>query len=182
VYRYFFISTSAVSKGLKEVTTFSTFSWVRFLTFNLEVDDPITSLWIERRTLPTQISTMARVGPSQPSSPSPTTENPVVAVGRKLKADLRKHQRPTIRIYRDSSSNDKLAASPRGTAQQIHTGQHGDSATQPAAHSLPSNNNSFSNRIRSLFGSSEASTNDEPHSHEYDHDMVDLLDVVGMYG
>ncbi|PQE24879.1 integral membrane protein [Rutstroemia sp. NJR-2017a WRK4] len=104
---------------------------------------------------------MARASPLEPSSPSPTTENPVVAVARKVKADLRKHQQPTIRIYRDSSSNDKRAPLPRGSAQQIHTGQHGDSATQPAADSPPSNNTSFSNRMRSLFGSSKGSTNPE---------------------
>jgi hypothetical protein len=152
-----------------------------FFTVNLELDDLITRLWIDRRSLPTQISAMARASPLQPSSPSPTTENPVVAVARKVKADLRKHQQPTIRIYRDSASNDKRAPSPRGTAQQVPTGQNGDSATQPAANPLPSNNNTFSNRMRSLFGSSKVSTSDESDSHEYDNDMVDLLDVVGMY-
>ncbi|KAM3081284.1 hypothetical protein ACMFMF_003197 [Clarireedia jacksonii] len=123
---------------------------------------------------------MAGVSPLQPASPSPATENKVVAVGRKVKSDLRKHQRPTIRIYRDSSAHDNRAPLPRGTVQQTHTGQHGDSATVPAAHSSSSNNNSFSNRIRSMFGSSTDSTNNDSDNHEYDHDMVDLLDVVGI--
>lgn len=47
---------------------------------------------------------MAQPGPSQPAASSPTTENPIVAAGRKVKSALTSRQRPSVRILRDSSS------------------------------------------------------------------------------
>lgn len=117
---------------------------------------------------------MARANPLQPSSPSLATGKPVVANGKKTKLDPRKHQQPSVRIYRDSASNYKHA-------QQIGTDQHGDAAAPATTHSSPSNDNSFAGRIRSLFGSAKSTTDAEPSKHEYDIDTVDLLDVVGMY-
>ncbi|KAB8291740.1 hypothetical protein EYC80_006535 [Monilinia laxa] len=138
---------------------------------------------------------MAQQGSLRSSSPALTTENPIVAVGRKVKSVLSTHQRPTIRIYRDSSSTAEprkvpvtrdfpekstSASLPPGNAQQSRAGISEQSATQAAAHPLPSQGNTFTNRFRSLFGLGEYSTEPESYEHEYDPDMVDLLDVVGI--
>lgn len=139
---------------------------------------------------------MAQQGLPQSSPSSSTTENPIVAVGRKVKSVLGTHQRPTIRIHRDSSStaesrnvpatrdfSEKHTSTslPPGSTQQSRTGLSEQSATQAANQPLPPQGNAFTNRFRSLFGRGEYSTKPESYEHEYDPDMVDLLDVVGMY-
>ncbi|ESZ97791.1 hypothetical protein SBOR_1800 [Sclerotinia borealis F-4128] len=139
---------------------------------------------------------MAQQGPSQPSPASSTTNNPIVAVGRKVKSVLSTQERPTIRIYRDSSStpdprnvpvtrdfSEKPTSTslPYGSTQQSRTGNSEQSATQAASQPLPSQGNAFTNRFRSLFCRHEHSTEPDSYDHEYDPDMVDLLDVVGMY-
>lgn len=139
---------------------------------------------------------MAQQGSLQSSQSPSTTENPIVAVGRKVKSVLSTHQRPTIRIYRDSTSNTEShkvpvtrdfsekpasASLPLGNAQQSREDIPEQSAPQAAVHPLPSQGNAFINRFRSLFGRGEHSTAPESYEHEYDPDMVDLLDVVGMY-
>lgn len=138
---------------------------------------------------------MAHQGSPQSSPSSSTTENPIVAVGRKVKSVLTTHQRPTIRIYRDSSNaesrnvpsardfSEKSTSTPlpHGSTQQNRTGLSEQSVTQAANHPLPSQGNAFTNRFRSLFGRGEYSKEPESYEHEYDPDMVDLLDVVGMY-
>ncbi|KAM0125189.1 hypothetical protein ACHAP3_009936 [Botrytis cinerea] len=135
---------------------------------------------------------MAHQGSPQSSPSSSTTENPIVAVGRKVKSVLTTHQRPTIRIYRDSSNaesrnvpsardfSEKSTSTPlpHGSTQQNRTGLSEQSVTQAANHPLPSQGNAFTNRFRSLFGRGEYSKEPESYEHEYDPDMVDLLDVV----
>ncbi|KAF7865886.1 hypothetical protein EAF04_006051 [Stromatinia cepivora] len=136
---------------------------------------------------------MAQQGSSQSSPSSSTTENPIVAVGRKVKSVLGTHQRPTIRIYRDSSSNAESRKAPStrdfsekstpgssspGSAQHSCAGPPEQSATGAATQPLPSQGNAFTNRFGSLFSRGEYSTQHESYEHEYDPDMVDLLDVV----
>ncbi|QSZ37702.1 hypothetical protein DSL72_008801 [Monilinia vaccinii-corymbosi] len=116
---------------------------------------------------------MAQQDSSQSSPSSLTTENPIVAVGRKVKSVLSTHQRPTIRIYRDSSSTTEsrnmptagdfpekstTTPLPYGGAQQCRAGSSERSTTQEVAHPLPSQGNAFANRFRSLFGHPEVST------------------------
>lgn len=139
---------------------------------------------------------MAQQDPSQPPPSDSTTENPIAAVGRKVKSVLTTHQRPTIRIHRNHSSTPeprKVSASPessgestpsalpQGSVQQGRGGLSQQSTTQAAIHPLPSEGNGFTNRFRTLFGRGEHSNDSESYEHEYDPDMVDLLDVMGAY-
>ncbi|CZR61569.1 related to ahmp1 protein [Phialocephala subalpina] len=115
---------------------------------------------------------MAQPGYSQPSPP--TTDNPIVAVGRKVKSTLSSHQQPSIRILRESSSAGKSrhVAAPQGDADKY--GPHGrtqgsesraelgePSTARAATSSAPSTENTFSSRfagMRSRFGHPEVST------------------------
>ena len=151
---------------------------------------------------------MDQPGSSQPP-PSSTTENPVVAVGRKVKSVLSTNQRPSVRILRGPSSTGEPRRVPvsKGTAEKLapHLSPHGKAqgpesraelAEHNAAHAeayrAPTKVNAFANRfaeaqnragaaIQSLFSREENFTDDESFEHEYDPDTVDLLDVVGMY-
>ena len=111
--------------------------------------------------------------PSSSQGPplSSTTENPIAAVGRKVKSVLSTSQRPSVRIVPESISTRKNFVPVQGP----------ESRTEPNA----SGNASFLNRVgssvRSLFGSKDNTTEEEPSRDEYDPDTVDLLDVVGMY-
>lgn len=152
---------------------------------------------------------MDQRGLSQPPPSSSTTENPVVAVGRKVKSVLSTHQRPSVRILREPVSIGeprlvpvskgiaaKLAPrlSPYGRAQRPDS--RVESAEQYAAHAeasrATSKESTFANHfadarnrtvaaIRSLVSHEEDFTNDESFEDEYDPDTVDLLDVVGTY-
>ncbi len=152
---------------------------------------------------------MDQPGPSQPPPSSSMTDNPVVAVGRKLKSVLGSHQRPSVRIVRESSSTGEPRRVPvsRGIAEKSapHLSPHGRAqgpesraelaeynASHAEAYPAPSKETTFANRlanarnragaiIRSLFGREENVTDDESFEHEYDPDTVDLLDVMGMY-
>jgi hypothetical protein len=155
------------------------------------------------------IHPMDQPGPSQPPPSSSTTENPVVAVGRKVKSVLSTRQQPSVRILREPTltGEARRLPIPKSIAKKLapHLSPHGN-AQEPEsraeliehhtahaeAHRAPPGENSFAslfagsrNRagvaIRSLFGREESSTEDESFEHEYDPDTVDLLDVVGMY-
>lgn len=119
---------------------------------------------------------------SQPPPPSSTTENPVVAIGRKVKSALSTQQQPSIRILRASSSTGESRPSPvsRGLAEK------------PLPELPPSNENASTNRfsgagnhasaaVRSLFSRGGNVTDDGFDKNEYDTDTVDLMDVVGTY-
>lgn len=130
---------------------------------------------------------MEQPGPSQPtaSSSSSATENPIVAVGRKVKSVLSTRQRPSVRILRGSSS--------AGGSYAGKPSPHDEKAKQSMSRS--GTDNSIASRfvdvghragasIRSLFGRDEDDTDDDDDvsfEHEYDADTVDLLDVMGKY-
>ena len=114
---------------------------------------------------------------SQPP-PSSSTENPIVAVGRKVKSVLSTNQRPSVRILRGPPSTGE----PRRMPPSNGIGEKSV---------LPSKENTSTNRFagarnragasfRSLFGREETVTHDESFN-EYDSDTVDLMDVIGMY-
>lgn len=139
---------------------------------------------------------MAQQGLSQPPLSSSTSENPVVAIGRKVKSVLTSHQRPSIRILRESSSigEPRRAPASNGIVEKSlpflphEKAQGPKSRTELNEHSAAHEKNTFAgirNRtgdaIRSLFGREEDPTNDQSFEHEYDTDTVDLLDVVGKY-
>ncbi|KAI9687967.1 MAG: hypothetical protein M1822_002049 [Bathelium mastoideum] len=92
--------------------------------------------------------------PAPPNSAS-TSANPVTAVGRKVKSVLSTHQRPSVRILREPSSNDVPSQTPTAPANRIS-----------------------SNTLRTLFSRGENATGDGLSQEEYDPDTVDLLDVV----
>lgn len=117
------------------------------------------------------------------SQPSSTTNNPVVAAGRKVKSVLSTHQRPSVRIQLDSPTAPNTNRPPVSTAN----------AEKPLP-SLPSHETAP--RQKSWFGSlrhrsasatrppingSGDSKADESYDDEYDPDTVDLLDIVGMF-
>ena len=144
---------------------------------------------------------MTQQGSSQPPPSSLTTENPIVAVGRKVKSVLSSHQRPSIRILRESSSTGEprrapasngivekplpplppheKAQGPRGRAELDEHSAADEKHT--FANGFTGIRNRTGNAIRSLFGREEDPTNDQYFEHEYDTDTVDLLDVVGKY-
>lgn len=97
---------------------------------------------------------MAQPNSSEPPPSPSTTQNPIVAVGRKVKSVLSSHQRPSVRILRESSSSRKSRV--------------------PASKTK-------SEKSGSRFGRGDNIADDESFEHEYDPDTVDLLDVVGMY-
>ncbi|KAH8816713.1 hypothetical protein F5884DRAFT_842228 [Xylogone sp. PMI_703] len=122
---------------------------------------------------------MDRASSSQSSS---TTDNPVVAVGRKVKSVLSTHQRPSVRILRESPST------PRSHQVPVARGVVEPSLPPPQTHEKNSRKTSFSDRfatfrnratsaIRSPF-SDDDSHYDVSLDHEYDADTVDLLDCV----
>lgn len=129
---------------------------------------------------------MAPPGSSLPQLPSSATENPVIAVGRKVKSALSSHQRPSIRILRESSSPvEKGSAGEYPSQPQIHGAQGPESLAELSEHSAAHapnepKGNTFNNRFRSLFNREDDSTDVISSESEYDSDMVDLLDVVGM--
>lgn len=147
---------------------------------------------------------MDQPGSSQPPPSNSTTENPIVAVGRKVKSVLTTNQRPSVRIRRGPSStrdprrvllSQNIAEKPlpqlppRGN---VPGPESRDYASHSQAYRASTKENNFADRftnarsrtgssIRSLFGREENSTDDESFENEYDPDTVDLLDVMGMY-
>jgi hypothetical protein len=125
-------------------------------------------------------------------------ENPVVAVGRKVKSVLSSQQRPSVRIIRGTSSYGEPRCVPvsKSIAEKVapHLPSHAK-AEEPGSrveYRAPLEENTFANRfadarnragagIRSLFGREDNVTDDAYFENEYDSDTVDLLDIVGMY-
>jgi hypothetical protein len=156
---------------------------------------------------------MAHPGPSQcPSQPLPppsTTGNPVMAVGRKVKSIFSSHQRPSIRILRNTSepglvpATQDFAEKPlpplpsRGNAHGSESSaEYAANDVAPGELALPlSRQNTFASRfagarnragsiVQSIFGRGENSGQDDKpfeNENEYDTSTVDLLDVMGMY-
>lgn len=145
------------------------------------------------------------------SSPPPQSEpadNPIVAVGRKVKSVLGTQQQPSVRIVREPAKRRGLPV-PKGVADKLapHLSQHGKSHTPEnraelaehyAAHAESHRSGEGKEKenkkeqetegrmsrvrtsIQSLFGAKGNDT-EEQLQHEYDADTVDLLDVVGKY-
>lgn len=134
---------------------------------------------------------MDQQGPLPPLPSSSTTHNPVVAVGRKLKSVLGSHQRPSVRILRESSSTKRSQRVPsskgnveKSTAYQSSHGQvqrPGERAESVQQSAAPRKDSTFGNRMRSMFRRDDESNEDESFEREYDPDTVDLLDVMGKY-
>lgn len=134
---------------------------------------------------------MDQPGSSQaPSSPS-TTENPIVAVGRKVKSAFSSgSNQPSIRIFRNSSSQGKsnrLPTTESTLEKRDATRPHTQADFTHNSATLPQDNgtkekSSFADRCRALFRHEDNNNDrDEWNENEYDTDTVDLLDVVGMY-
>lgn len=124
---------------------------------------------------------MERPGPAPAAdtvSDSSTTENPIAAVGRKVKSVLGTDQRPSVRIIRKPASiaHDHLPVS-RDDAEK-HADRNGGAAT--ANHSTNAGHR-FGGSMRSWFGRTENSKEHDTNADEYDPDTVDLLDVVGLF-
>jgi hypothetical protein len=142
---------------------------------------------------------MDQSGSSQPTPMSLTAENPVVAVGRKVKSALSTQQRPSIRILRDSSQNHKARREPTPGVitekKSPHLSRTGNAniSESPTDYPVPHKQNASANRftdvgnragtaIRSFFRREENNPDDGSVEREYDPDTVDLLDVMGTYG
>ena len=114
---------------------------------------------------------MDRPVSSQPPPSSSKAENPVVALGQKVKAVLSTSQRPSVRILRGSSST--------GEPRRVPVSKSVPEKPVPANLFADARNRAGA-AIRSLFGSDENVTRGESFEHEYDTDTVDLMDVMGM--
>ncbi|TAQ90691.1 hypothetical protein B7494_g978 [Chlorociboria aeruginascens] len=118
---------------------------------------------------------MDRPGASQPLPSSTPTENPVVAVGRKVKAVLTPRQGPSIRILREASSTGEARR------RVPVSNDHAPSNQNTSINRLTEARNRVGASMRSLFGRRNNGTDDETHEHEYDLDTVDLLDVNSLF-
>lgn len=98
----------------------------------------------------------------------------MVAIGRKVKSVLSTHQQPSVRIVRESSLREEphRVQAHRPPPQDASVNRFADARNRTGV------------AIRSLFGCEERDknvTHDGSFENEYDSDMVDLLDVMGMY-
>jgi hypothetical protein len=93
-----------------------------------------------------------------------STKDAVVALGRKVKSVLDTHQRPSVRILRDSPRSSQ--------ADLMHP-------EPPPAASEKKPSKGIWGSVTSFFGSDDDESIRKEHSNEYDADTVDLLDVVG---
>jgi hypothetical protein len=129
---------------------------------------------------------------SQPPPSSSTTENPIVAVGRKVKSVLTTDQRPSVRILRESSSTGSTGIAKKFASHRSSHGKAPGPESRAEFAASPSKETASANRfvdarnrtgaaIRSIFGREGHNTDDGSYENEYDPDTVDLLDVVGMY-
>ncbi|KAI9701614.1 MAG: hypothetical protein M1820_006385 [Bogoriella megaspora] len=129
---------------------------------------------------------MDQQGNSEPPQSSSTTENPVVAVGRKVKSVLSTHQRPSVRILREPSSREVPRSVPIAEGTSDNTAAR---ATPSHAHSKENGNtnhpsdarNRVGTAFQSLFNRDKGRTHTESSQDEYDPDTVDLLDVTQKY-
>ncbi|PBP21430.1 integral membrane protein [Diplocarpon rosae] len=104
---------------------------------------------------------------SIPALPSSTTENPIAAVGRKVRSALSSGQQPSIRIQR--GHGDLREAANEDATEKLKT--HG--AATPK-------DKTFLARFREMFSHDENHVADHSaaSSDEYDNSMVDILDVI----
>jgi hypothetical protein len=132
---------------------------------------------------------MDQPGSSQAPSSTSTTENPIVAVGRKVKSALSSSSnQPSIRIFRSSSSHGKsyrLPTTEGNSEKRDATRPHTQADFTHNSDALPKDHgkkekSSFADRCRALFRHGDSDKH-ESYENEYDTDTVDLLDVVGMY-
>lgn len=130
---------------------------------------------------------MDQPGSSKPLPPIPssTAENPVRAVARKVKSALSSsNQQPSVRLLRQSSSSTgerrHVPVPPQGTAIAPPLPPRENTVSPNRFASAP---NRARAAFRSLFGHEEGSLPEHESSahEECDHDMVDLMDVVGMF-
>ena len=105
---------------------------------------------------------------SPQAHPSSTTENPVVALGRKVQSVLSTHQRPSVRILREPSRNEESRLVTEASQEKTNTNDSAGIVTRAT------------NAFRPLFSRRESPNTNEHSEQEYDPDTVDLLDVVGM--
>ncbi|KAF2153617.1 hypothetical protein K461DRAFT_321238 [Myriangium duriaei CBS 260.36] len=118
----------------------------------------------------------AGTAPAQvPAADTSTTENPIVAVGRKVKSVLSTSQRPSVRIIRKppSAGDRRLPAS--GDVSEKHGAGNGAATTR--SHAIGARN-SAGGLMRSWFGRAEDPCDQKAYVDEYDPDTVDLLDVL----
>lgn len=147
---------------------------------------------------------MDHAGSSKPLPSTPESENPVVAVGRKVKSILTPgpRQQPSVRILRvpqQGNTREPEAAAekrvaPGGSQRPAQYGQTAKyDAAYPEAHRAATRESTSSGRfsdarnragsvIRSVFNREEepAEAAHDTYRHDcYDPDTVDILDVVG---
>ena len=112
-----------------------------------------------------------------PAADSSTTENPIVAVGRKVKSVLSTSQRPSVRIIRKPSSTSDRRLLVSKDASEKNGAGNGTATT--GSHFVDARNRA-GGLIRSWFGRAEEPYEEKSYADEYDPDTVDLLDVVGL--
>ncbi|KAL3417471.1 hypothetical protein PVAG01_11471 [Phlyctema vagabunda] len=117
--------------------------------------------------------------------PTTTTENPVVAVGRKVKAALSTHQRPSIRILHKGPSRDtSRVPESRDFAEASGRVQRQENPTEPPNQLTAERSTSsswFTNasiRAKALYGRKKDPSEKITQEHEYDSSTVDILDVL----
>jgi hypothetical protein len=107
---------------------------------------------------------MAQPGP--PPASSSATDNPIVAIGRKVKSALTSSDQPSIRIVRGRSTATEKPLPPLPTQEKAQE---------------PPQKASFASRFRSFFDDEKDDGHNAQSKDEYDASTVDLLDVMGMY-
>jgi hypothetical protein len=106
------------------------------------------------------------------------TENPVAAIGRKIKSVLGTDQRPSVRILRTRDSHSASRVSQSITEKPLPA-----LPPQADAERDTLRGGMFANVRRSageLFSRKQDAPLNGAEENEYDPDTVDLLDVVGM--
>lgn len=124
----------------------------------------------------------------QPAAGPAKAENPIVAVGRRVKSALSSQQEPSVQIQRSPRSlpqkslTEKLHLSHRGSDNGPERGQLDatDSDDVPPPVPPKDNANSSSKSFWSRFSKGD-SVVDEKNAKQgnYDRETVDLLDVMG---
>jgi len=144
--------------------------------------------------------------PPPPAASSSNAENPIVAVGRKVKSVLQgNQQRPSVRIVREPSYNGQPsyvpgyngassvqnyapASQPHGTTYQSAQGEYDNSIqydatdTNPQAYQVPTQANASTSRFGNWFGGRNKKVTGQQYAanEDCDAETVDLLDVMGM--
>lgn len=104
-----------------------------------------------------------------PESTSAATDNPIAAVGKKVKSALSSRNQPSIRIQRQSSPSERYTEKPLPHLPPQSQHPAGNFAAET----------SFTGRLKSLFNREEHSNDSVLYDQHEDDSYVDLLDVVG---